>query len=479
MPSLRDGIAALVAHASVDVDAARQFIVFPNFYFPLDKDDLAFNDIDAAFAFALNINMIPAGTPQFNLTTKFVWDVYKDVLNNKVLPAPAAGGQGFARQFVEAVAQLGIPQMTPNEFEFYSTSILPVSLDDAAAWTPVVLGRDAISQLATTLPEDHKAWLTRFNLLPQLGDGFLESISMEKLTLNVLRPWYNPSVCTWRFWDLPGRTISDGNGTPRGELPGVIGKIVLARKVCLKLAATLLPDAGPIMFQPTDSTGGESAEVSAQLLRLGGGDAVATPGALVFKSFQQGTGTIADRIVALEKDLAREIGASDTAGHAALTVSGGFQRFHVPFSFDTQQARDHTAAALATAAANRAAKESEFGAASSRLHELTQTKLQWQANPPLVHVRDHRDGKLIEYTRVNTGLVQKLEHDLAQQQTVVGSKQQELVRAQAEETRARNSLTVIEQLAAIPASAQSYVLALEVDRTPKSPNPDPALVALA
>lgn len=394
MPSLHDGIAALIVHAaSLDVDAAQQFVVFPNFYFPLDKDELALNDIDAAFTFALKMNMIPASAPQFNLTTQFVWDVYKDILNNKVLPAPAAGGQGFAREFVEASAQLGFPEMMPNEAEFHSTSILPVNLDDAAAWTPVVLGRDAISQLAPQLPADHQAWLARFNLLPQLADGFLEAISLERLTLVVLRPWYNPSVYTWRFWDLPGQLISDGNDLPRGRLPGVITKVVLVRNLRLKLAASLLPDVGSsVMFRRIDATGTGSADMSpepvAQLHRLSGAGSTATRRTTLFKNFRQVTGPIADRIEALETDLAREIGASDTPDHAALAASMGFQRFHVPFSFDTQQAREHISVALAAAAATRAAKESELGAARTKLHDLIQTKLQWQTRPPLV--RDHR-----------------------------------------------------------------------------------------
>jgi hypothetical protein len=481
MPSLRDGIAALIVHAaSTDVDAARQFVVFPNFYFPMDKDELAFNDIDVAFTFALNMNMTPASAPQFNLTTKFVWDVYKDLLNNKVLPTPTAGGQGFARQFVEAIGQLGLAEMMPNEIEFHSTSILPVNLDDASVWTPVVLGRDAISQLAPQLSGDHQAWLARFNLLPQLGDEFLEAISMERLTLVVLRPWYNPSVCTWRFWDLPGRTISDGNETPRGELPGVISKIVLVRNLRLKLAASLLPDVGPsVMFRRIEASGAGSADMSlepvAQLHRLSGAGSTATRRTMLSKKFRQVTGPIADRIDALETDLAQEIGASDTPDHAALAASVGFQRFHVTFSFDTQQAREHTSVALAAAVATRAAKESEFGAAGNKLHDLMQTKLQWQTNPPQVLVRDHRGGRIVEHSAMDTRRIAGLERDLAQQQTLVGAKEQELARAQAEETRLRNSLSIIEQLSAIPVDAQAYVLALVCDRTPLCPDPDPAL----
>jgi hypothetical protein len=482
MPSLHDGIAALIVHAaSLEVDAAQQFVVFPDFYLPMDKDNLAFNDTDAAFAFALQMNMLPTSAPQFKLTTKCVWDVYKDILNNKVLLAPTADGQSCARQFVEASAQLGIPQMTQNELEFYPTSILPVNLDDAAAWTPVVLGREAINQLAPQLREDHRAWLARFNLLPQLGDEFLEAISMERLTLVVLRPWYTPSVCTWRFWDLPDRIISDGNETPRGEMPGIITKVVLVRHLQVKLAASRLPDVGSsIMFRRIEASDTGSADRSlepvAQLHRLSGAGPTVTRRTLLFNNFTQVKGTLADRIEALETELAREISSPDISDPTALTGSGGSQKFHVPFRFDTQQARECLSAPLATATATRAAQESELGTARNRLQELMQTKLQWQTNPPMMTVRDHRVTPTREYTQVNTRLIAEFEQNLAQQQTLISVKEQELARAQAEETRLRQALSILEQLSALGGDAQSYVLALVCDRTPKAPNPDPLLV---
>jgi hypothetical protein len=95
--------------------------------------------------------------------------------------------------------------------------------------------------------------------------------------------------------------------------------------------------------------------------------------------------------------------------------------------------------------------------------------------PPLV--RDHRDqqrGEVVEV--VDTGRIAELERDLAQQQALISAKEQELAHAQAEETRLRNALSIIEQLSALTVDAQAYVLALVCDRTPKAPNPDSSLI---
>jgi hypothetical protein len=55
------------------------------------------------------------------------------------------------------------------------------------------------------------------------------------------------------------------------------------------------------------------------------------------------------------------------------------------------------------------------------------------------------------------------------------SAEQALSQASLESMRYANSMSVIDQLGAIPAEPQAYVLACVCDRTPKSPNPDRAL----
>ena len=160
------------------------------------------------------------------------------------------------------------------------------------------------------------------------------------------------------------------------------------------------------------------------------------------QTFRQAPGTLAERIDALQTERAREIGASETPDPAALASSGGFQQFHVPFSVDTQQAREHISAALPAATASRARWEES-------LHSgLLYIDARYKGQPELPLRRE--------------------EYRISMEPT--------LVRLQAEETRLRNALSIIDQLAALPVDAQSYVLALVCDRTPKAPNPDPSLL---
>jgi len=114
MASLQDAFAALVAHAaSADVAQDRQYVAFPNFYYPLDADDLDLTKAPTAFAFALNTNMVPDEAPQFRLSGNFAWMSYQKLLRDRVL---ATGGDtgSFARQFVDAQAQLGDGLLDPS-----------------------------------------------------------------------------------------------------------------------------------------------------------------------------------------------------------------------------------------------------------------------------------------------------------------------------------------------------------------------------
>jgi len=65
--------------------------------------------------------------------------------------------------------------------------------------------------------------------------------------------------------------------------------------------------------------------------------------------------------------------------------------------------------------------------------------------------------------------------DLEKQRAKLPATEQALRDASLEAMRYANAMSVIDQLGAIPAELQPYVLACICDRTPKSPNPDRAL----
>jgi hypothetical protein len=464
MPSLRDAFAALVVHsASVDVNPQKQVVAFPNFYFPMDAQDLDLANPDTAYAFALKVNMIPGDAPQFTLTDDFVWKAYKDVLTERVLPISQTGAQSYALQFADARAQFGDGLMMPTEMIYYPVATLPVDLGDARAWTPVILDAASIKDLAPKLSPDHEAWLSRFSLLARLGDDFVESVSLDRLTLVITRPWFNDSVFNWRFWDLPGKGISDGGENPRGLLPGVITKLVLVRNLHVTLAASLPPDVGSrIIFRRApgpDPSPGDTAPM-AQLARFAHVQQRVDQARLAFKSFGRGAAPVAEQLSTLKKEVTREGDAGEET-----SARDGAQKFHVPFSFDTSRARDHVKPLLVAASQSRSARDAELNALRQEMDRLRQLI----AHPPVV--RDHRRTP----SAPPYDPVQRFKFELAQKLPQAQVKEQELAQAHQEEMRLQNVLSVLDQLANIQVDSHPYVLACVCDRTPKAPNPDPTL----
>jgi len=265
----------------------------------------------------------------------------------------------------------------------------------------------------------------------------------------VLRPWYNSAVCTWRYWNLPGPPISDGEVVPRGRLPGVITKIVLVRKLRLQLAATLLSDVGlASLLRYADAPSPARAALSRAPVvpghPLSSAEATDTRHPRLAQTFRQAPGTLAERIAALQTALTRDMETSGTPAPTARASAGGFQQFHVPVSVDTQLARAPTAAALESATAARAQREAT------------------------------RRDALLSFNRTRHVMGKPALTPAEEEQFMQAD--QELVNLQAEETRRRKALASLEELAARAGDAQSYVLALVCDRTPKAPNPDPALL---
>jgi len=488
VPSLREVFAAIVAHAaSTDVAEDRQYVAFPNFYYPLDADDLDLTKAPTAFAFALNMNMVPDEAPQFRLSDNFAWKPYQNLLSDRVLATAGESGS-FARQFVDAQAQLGDGLIDPSsELPYFNTAVMPIDLADARAWTPVSLDAAAIRAEAQTLSPDHATWLGRFNLLGRLGEDFVDGVTLERLAVVVLRPWFNDAVFGWQFWDLPGTIVSDGAANPRGLLPGVISKLVLVRNLRVILAASTPPDGGPtVMFRRVGGAGDTAAPANriTELARFARETHKVDGSRAAFKTFRTSKASLSDRVKALNV-AATGPSPADTAPAAGDTPAAqeGAQKFHVPFSFDVTKTRAHTAPLLTAAESTRQTRETELAALRREIERLTQLV----ANPPIVRdhrhgggaapgggagpiVRDHRHGGGAGGPVFNPFTIQ-----LEKERAKLPAAEQALSQASLESMRYANSMSVIDQLGAIPAEPQAYVLACVCDRTPKSPNPDRAL----
>jgi hypothetical protein len=442
VPSLPEGIAALTAMViEREVKAPAQYVVFPDFFFPVTADSLAGDGRPAAFDFIHRLNMIPNGAPEFDLSADFVWTAYQHVLNDCVLPTNADPQAGYARRVAGVKAAMGDGILTPQEYLYFETSVLPNVLD-GPGWTPVALGPERITAMAGKLSPALEQWLLRYHLLLELGEDILDSIRFDQLTLLVLRPWYDPAVFTWRFWNLPGETVSDGGDPPKGRLPGVVTKLVLVRNVSVKLAAAP-PAAQHVVYRLVG--GGPEDASPTERLRLFSGADLRRDTPVVLETPLQPTGPdIKPQIEEQKNALAHEIGAPGP-------FTGGAQKFHVPFTIDTEAPRGPANAALQKATADAAAIKPKLDFARAQFSA-------YQSG----NVRDHRTGPHPPF-------------DVAAAQARINAMQTQYDAAENDVTYWTNIIGVLDVLKAVPPDPNVYVLAMVCDRVPKSPDPDPAL----
>jgi hypothetical protein len=83
------------------------------------------------------------------------------------------------------------------------------------------------------------------NLLDELGDDLVGSLSLAVATVPVLRSWLDPDVFTCAFWDIDGELLSDGADPAVGRLPGYVTTSLAARRLVVRLGTTELLPVGP------------------------------------------------------------------------------------------------------------------------------------------------------------------------------------------------------------------------------------------
>lgn len=454
MPSLGDSLTALVARACAsDVDGADQFAAFPAFYFPVENDALATDGNSAAFQLLHLVNMIPDDAPKFRMAPEFVWQPYRDLLEEKILPAHADPQLGYASRFAGAEAALGDGLASVQGHIWHPVEYLPGDLE--AGWTTEEIFADSVSQLAASVSDADREWLAEIRTLPELGSEFVSSIRYERLTVLVLRPWFDRSVFDWRFWTYSGPPFSDGATYPRGRLPAVVSKLILIRNLTMKLTEKALPHVGPsVMYRTIDGSAPARPDILRHLIAVSGDHLKA---AAVKEAVLDPAGPVVAQLQHLREAAAAEIADESPAAPA------GFRKFHVKFGFDVSGPRAVTAAALASATGNvatvRTALESK-----RQVIEKMQAKLASMGSGGGPFGFGNLSRKILQATLQNESMsLVTLEPALAA--------------ADAECQRWQNAMALLDQLAAIPTDANPYVLAMVCDRLPKAPNPDPELFA--
>jgi hypothetical protein len=414
MPSLRAAISAvLVAATEAAGELNGRRVHFPQGYLPV-PDAPAGGTEGAPLELSLRLNMVPGAGPVFRSSTRFVWEVYRQILDAHAV-APTGPGEStpYAARFAEARAQFGDGLVTLSDLDYYPVDLLPANVAASPSWTPLNLGPERIVELAARLPGATTQWLSAFNLLDELGETLVASVQLETLPVTVVRSWLDEEVFTWPFWTMPGEPVSDGVDPTVGRMPHYVGDLVAVRNLVVTLGDTELPSTGgPVVY-----------------MRIPGSD-VAPP-------------LDAGSVLAT---LATDHPAETAEPGAAVEPSpdrpaSGYLRFHVPIRFDTASALAAASARLAAASAARAQREAEA--------VMT------------VQVRDHRGDEVVERTETRP----------SRDPVVL----QRVADAQAEEARLTPPVATLTHLGSLTVDGRPHALAVGCTVVPACPHPDPAL----
>jgi hypothetical protein len=416
MPSLRAAIGAvLVAATEAAGGTPGRRVLFPQGYLPV-PDAPAGGTEGAPLELSLRLNMVPGPGPVFRSSSRFVWEVVREILDTHVV-APSAPGETapYAARFAQARAQFGDGLVTLSDLDYHPVDLVPADVAASSSWTPLTLGPERIVELAARLPEATTQWLAAYNLLDELGDALVACVQLETLPVTVVRSWLDEELFSWPFWTMPGEPVSDGADPAVGRMPHYVGDLVAVRNLVVTLGDTELPSTGtPVVYR-----------------RLPGSEGPPSMDA----------GSVLATLATDEPAPAAE--PSDAAAPSPASATGGYLRFHVPIRFDTTAALASASARLAAASAARAQREAEAVVT--------------------VQVRDHR-GPVVE---------ERTETRPSRDPLVL----QRVADAQAEEARLTPAVETLAHLGSLAVDGTPHALAVGCTVVPACPHPDPALFA--
>lgn len=136
-----------------------------------------------------------------------------------------------------------IPATDLNGQEFYETSFWPSKFfkpDAQGQWTTLELDASEIAALSLKASGSTRQRFSRSSSAvdeTQALDLDISHLSVELTRVEIMRPWFNPSVFRSRFWKWPHERepLSDGQEPPQGSLPGYAISIIFARNLEIKL----------------------------------------------------------------------------------------------------------------------------------------------------------------------------------------------------------------------------------------------------
>ncbi|MEZ4301377.1 MAG: hypothetical protein R3B70_40965 [Polyangiaceae bacterium] len=228
------------------------------------KEGLAVNEGDAVreavareYDLSLLLNEVPAVGPDFQVRNRPM---------DAVLPLFAGARTPPAREDLALLLQtlsapLAEPRRTNPEnglaYSFTSTLPPPGSVLRDGAWVKLTFQAETIARFKDKLSPPLAEWLSRRDLLvdPFGEEWEIARAECEVLPLVVVRPWFPEALLVSRIWTWSGAPLSDGADPPSGQLPARIVTMILCRRFSIELEKkrSASPGVGPTPAKPVFS----------------------------------------------------------------------------------------------------------------------------------------------------------------------------------------------------------------------------------
>jgi hypothetical protein len=510
MATLGHAFAALVMKLSDRLSLQpSDFLAFPSFQTRLSLDQVEHvsnpekvDTTDGAAArrralsieaFSRLVNHIPTGQRDFVLSGQPLWDIYQQVLQNAETAAkPDAEADRAVVEFKNRKDAMMLNErrsVSGISEAYWPVGVNPIiDLRDAQSWTRIALDQKAIEVTVRKIPKELEEWLQARDLMQALDTASVRGVTIEACHLSIRRNWFDQNIFSSTNWRLRDTgVLSDGGNPPVGLLPALVQGVVLIRKLELELE----PVSG--------------VETTSSATRFRNRPTPLTPGFMVNKTFVMAAPLSLETFA--KKSQPKAIAMAMTA---AETATAGFPSPVILKAQPVIEGLEKNIAATRTelekVGQQLATQRSGLASSEAQSAELQKTLSRFPANVDTVVERDHRrrpGDAAVKSSRPRVGLLKgrsvrpvvktavktvtidlkALRARLATHTNQINALKAEIATAEASQRTLNEKLSKLsdekagyEALSKDPFGADEvFLFAAVCRRTPKSPNPAPAL----
>jgi hypothetical protein len=160
-----------------------------------------------------------------------------------------------------------------TDASYYETYLYPDTFFDdvhAENWMKLSMDSDEVDEL--TVSAGQSSDVVR---MAATKDVSIKNLSLEVARIQVIRPWFTPSVIRSRSWEWGNpsmQPISDGGSPPQGGMVAYATEAVFARNIDIEFAVSPVKSAGaallagPLKIDPSSVVGNRATSKGMQLI---------------------------------------------------------------------------------------------------------------------------------------------------------------------------------------------------------------------